>query len=655
MSRKKLATAIACAVFTGAACASGVSAAEVYELNPVLVTAQRSVTKDMETPAAIEILHADDLQKTGATSVQEALKFSTGIITHGQGPRNISQGTMTSKAVIRGVEKGTLVLIDGVPINQGGRYNLEDIPVESIDRVEVVRGGGAVLYGSEANGGVINIITKGKCANMVKAGFGNYGIQNYAASFQAGKLGFTAAYDHTGKINNISAPTETTSKRTGAPRGLYYNIKRGEHANFNARYDFNDDLYVTHTYGRNSDHYVYKYNGIDNPDNAGKEYKNVIHSTEENLTALHYTKNNFSVNAFYNRRDQKTKNASAKINKKKPQNFDPSSISHDESGYLDQTVGINLQNRWNFHKGSFMLGYEFQRDMQTKNASVTEKFYDRNVHSLFGQVAYNFTHATQANLNFRQTWTEADDAGNKYDKFTPEFVLMHHLDESTMVYGKVGQSFMLPTFSQLYGGGNIIGVPDLKPEKGMHYELGAKKSIGKNAYRVALYSYKIEDSIDAVTKDLPDVTYNNVDVKNVGIEFDWTRNQNENLSYRLGLTYSYPQKREGKIEHGVETKGKWHDYYGKLGFNAGIDYTRGKLTTAFHISYLGDRTRDKSPYASMKAQLFSDINFSYKANDNARFFLNIDNLFDRRDIISTSSSSFYNLGRNFMAGVEYKF
>lgn len=656
MSRKKLATAIACAVFTGAACASGVSAAEVYELNPVLVTAQRSVTKDMETPAAIEVLHADDLQKTGATSVQEALKFSTGIITHAQGPRNISQGTMTSKAVIRGVEKGTLVLIDGVPINQGGRYNLEDIPVESIDRVEVVRGGGAVLYGSEANGGVINIITKGKRANMVKAGFGNYGIQNYAASFQAGKLGFTAAYDHTGKIDHISAPTETTSKKTGAPRGLYYNIKRGEHANFNARYDFNDDLYVTHTYGRNSAHYVYKYTGIDNAANAGKEYKNVIHSTEENLTALHYTKNNFSANAFYNRRDQETKNASAKINKTKPEKFDPLNISHDKTSYLDQTVGINLQNRWNFHKGSFMLGYEFQRDMQTKNASVTEKFYDRNVHSLFGQVAYNFTHATQANLNFRQTWTEADDAGNKYDKFTPEFVLMHHLDESTMVYGKVGQSFMLPTFSQLYGGGNIIGVPDLKPEKGMHYELGAKKSIGKNAYRVALYSYKIEDSIDAVTKDLPDVTYNNVDVKNVGIEFDWTRNQNENLSYRLGLTYSHPQKREGKIDKdGVETKGEWHDYYGKLGFNAGIDYTRGKLTTAFHISYLGDRTRDKSPYASMKAQLFSDINFSYKANDNARFFLNIDNLFDRRDIISTSSSSFYNLGRNFMAGVEYKF
>lgn len=634
------------------------SAADVYELNPIVVTAQRSVSEEMKTPAAIEVLHADDLQKTGATSIQEALKFSTGIITHGQGPRNISQGTMSSKAVIRGVEKGTLVLIDGVPINQGGRYNLEDIPVESVDRVEVVRGGGAVLYGSEANGGVINIITKGKRANMIKAGFGNYGIQNYAASFQAGKLGFTASYDHTGNIDNISAPTAETSTRTGAPRGLYYNIKRGEHANFNARYDFTDNLYLTHTYGKNSDHYVYRYTGIDNAANAGKEYKNVIHSTEENLTAIHYNKDDFAANIFYNRREQKTKNASAALNKKKPENFDPNKITHDETDYLDQTIGMNFQNRWKFNKGSFMAGYEFQRDMQEKTVSggSTGKFYTRNVHSLFGQIAYDFTAKTIANLNFRQTWTEADDAGNKYDKFTPEFVLTHHLDDNTMVYGKVGKSFMLPTFTQLYGGGNIVGVPGLKPESGTHYEIGAKKSLGKNAYRIALYSYRIKDSIDANTKNWPEITYTNNDIKNTGIEIDWIRNQTENFSYRLGITYSHPEKQETKIDAtGKEVPGKWHDYYGKVGFNGGVDYTHGKLTTAFNISCLGDRTRDASPYASMKSQVFSDLNFSYRANENARFFLNIDNLFNRHDIISTSTSSFYNLGRNFMAGVEYKF
>lgn len=95
----------------------------------------------------------------------------------------------------------------------------------------------------------------------------------------------------------------------------------------------------------------------------------------------------------------------------------------------------------------------------------------------------------------------------------------------------------------------------------------------------------------------------------------------------------------------METKGKWHDYYGKLGFNAGIDYTRGKLATAFNISYLGDRIRDAEPYASMKSQVFSDPNFSYKANENARFFLNIDNLFNRHDIISSSTFQFLQLGQ----------
>ena len=229
---------------------------------------------DLKTPAAVTVLTHEQLEQTGATGMQEALKFSTGLIIHAQGPRNISQGTMTNKVVIRGVEKGTLVLVDGVPINQGGRYNLEDIPVESVERVEIVRGGGAVLYGSEAAGGVINIITKGERENMVKAGAGNYGIQNYAASMQAGKFGATVSYDHTGKIDDISSP------ETGRPAGMYYNIIRGEHTNVNWRYNLSDNLFFTHTYGQNSDHYVYRWDGR-NGLNPGADSKDVLHSTVE--------------------------------------------------------------------------------------------------------------------------------------------------------------------------------------------------------------------------------------------------------------------------------------------------------------------------------------------------------------------------------------
>lgn len=81
-----------------------------------------------------------------------------------------------------------------------------------------------------------------------------------------------------------------------------------------------------------------------------------------------------------------------------------------------------------------------------------------------------------------------------------------------------------------------------------------------------------------------------------------------------------------------------------------------ELKTPAAVEIITDKQiRDYTPYKSFKSQFFTDLNFSYQANENARFFLNIDNLFNRHDIISSSSSTFYNLGRNFLAGVEYKF
>ena len=231
---------------------------------------------------------------------------------------------------------------------------------------------------------------------------------------------------------------------------------------------------------------------------------------------------------------------------------------------------------------------------------------------------------------------------------------MHDLSEDTMIYAKAGKSFMMPTFKQLYGGGNVIASPGLRPQTGTHYEIGAKKNIGKSSWRLAAFHYKIKDSLEAKVGAgvVGDTKYANEDVRNTGIELEWTRNENENLSYHTGLTFGHPEKQERKAGG---TIGDWHDYYGKVQWNGGIVYRTGKLTSAFEFAYLGKRIRDYTPYKSFKSQFFTDLNFSYQANENARFFLNIDNLFNRHDIISSSSSTFYNLGRNFLAGVEYKF
>ena len=71
--------------------------------------------------------------------------------------------------------------------------------------MEVVRGGGSVLYGSEATGGVINIITKKQKENFVKAAIGNYGQQQYSGSFQAGKMGLSYKYSKWGTINDMAS------------------------------------------------------------------------------------------------------------------------------------------------------------------------------------------------------------------------------------------------------------------------------------------------------------------------------------------------------------------------------------------------------------------------------------------------------------------
>lgn len=126
----------------------------------MVVTATRTEKKDLDIPAVVEVYSEEQIEKSSAANAYDVLQNTLGVNTQSQGFNGTGMSTMTSKVMIRGVEKGTLVLVNGVPMNQDGKYNLEDIPTESIEKIEVVKGGGSVLYGSEATGGVINIITK---------------------------------------------------------------------------------------------------------------------------------------------------------------------------------------------------------------------------------------------------------------------------------------------------------------------------------------------------------------------------------------------------------------------------------------------------------------------------------------------------------------
>ena len=112
---------------------------------------------------------------------------------------------------------------------------LDAIPVESVERVEIVKGGGSVLYGSGAMGGVINIITKKEFSNSVSVGYGNYGQQKYSATVGAGDLNIGYTLEKWGDVDTISRSHDKGDKHTdmtgSEKRNLFLNYKLNDNLN----------------------------------------------------------------------------------------------------------------------------------------------------------------------------------------------------------------------------------------------------------------------------------------------------------------------------------------------------------------------------------------------------------------------------------------
>jgi vitamin B12 transporter len=153
-------------------------------LEPVVVTATRTESPAGEVLASVDLIPRDDLVRMPAADLGDALRFVPGVeVARLGGP-----GQQTS-LFLRGTESNhVLVLVDGLRMNPGtiGTAAIQNVAPEFVERVEVVKGPRSTLYGSDAIGGVINIITRRGAAqaDSVQAGYGDYDTRS--ASFSAG-------------------------------------------------------------------------------------------------------------------------------------------------------------------------------------------------------------------------------------------------------------------------------------------------------------------------------------------------------------------------------------------------------------------------------------------------------------------------------------
>lgn len=632
---KKLSkVALMAALITGTLLNTSAYAAEdvqEFSLDAMVVTATRYEKKDVDTPASVQVISSQKLEEFGATSLYEAMQYAAGMTIQQYGPGGLSMGNMASKVTIRGTSNGTLVLINGIPANIRGTYDLNDIPVENVERVEIVRGGGSVLYGSEATGGVINIITKKTRSNSIKAAIGNRGQQQYSGSMQAGNLAFGYKYSKTGDNNDLAV--NSSGKTTK-------NWKGPENNNFDLAYKFNDRLTLSASHNESRYHYL-------NPTATTKAYDTFKKSDKNNIQLTYKDENGLKADAYYLDRklDTKATTLAGALNSK-----------DDEKS---KNYGVNIQKVWELKSDKFLLGGEYHKDNYRPAAG--EKNQSLNNYSIYTQYDKKLSDKDGLILAARETWTTASPSGKNLDNFSGQLQYVHKVTDNQSLYGSVGQSFKIPALHQNYKKSNNGSSPEnLKPQKGLHYELGWKKAIDENRnLRVALFAANVKDNITAKPVNTPSqFTYENENIKNYGLEAEYAVTAEKGFGYSLMASISNPKTET------IDTNKKSSGYNkdgGQFQLVAGLNYKLNKFTSNLNASYLSGRetfnwTGTNVQNTEAKPYLLTNLNMKYKPEKNISIFANFNNILDRKDIVYYSySSTYYTTGFSFLAGVEYNF
>lgn len=608
-----------------------------FTLDPMVITATRTEKRDVDVPASTTILSNQDLKNTGAQNLQVALGRVPGLIYKTFSPGGGAMGTMANEIAIRGVSNGTLVMLNGTPMNLRGKYFLDAIPVENVERVEIVKGGAGVLYGSEAMGGVINIITKKEFTNSVSVGYGNYGQQKYSASVGTDKVNVGYNLEKWGNVDTISRSDNKGLKHTdmtgSEKRNLYVDYKINDNWNFlynyfetNVRYDtWFDDAYKEVPKG-------------------GALQQNREYVTKQNLVQLLYQDDTLKANLYYN---QNKLMANGFTNYNTSGKFQGKIYDTDEK---NRTYGADVQKEWQLNsKGSLVLGGSYKNEFYDDYSS---KVTDRHIYAVYGQYDHKFDDKNELIVGARETWTTGGYRDQNYDNFSMSGQYVHKLDDDDSLYANVTQSFIMPTFSQMYGASDTaIANPDLKPQKGVSYEAGWKRVTDSHSWKAAVYHIDITDNISATwDTDKTEYQYTNEDFKNTGIELSCDIEGKNGWSYNWGVNYMDPKVKGTK-------KPYWDRKYGRVQLNGGITYSKDKWVSSLQGTYLAERVGTPSSSHSYheKPYFLTSLTTTYNADKQNSFTLTMDNLLDREDNLSHSGSEYYSTPFNFMLTYNYKF
>jgi len=595
MSKKLLATAL----LPFAALAQDPS---IINEEVTVVTANRVEQAVSDVLAPITVITRDDIELSMAKSVPEILRMVPGIDIGQYGGR----GSATS-VFMRGSESDhVLVLIDGVrlPSSITSGVDFSKIPVSQIETIEVVRGPRAAIYGSEAIGGVINIITRGQQGDRIKQISAGIGSDKY---YEA----------------DLFLSSDVTDKL---------------HVNFGLGYD--------DTEGYNS----YPLVGVNEGDKHGFENKDVLLGADYQLSE--------QLNIFINTRYSQSASeyqATYPIVEKKEQRLESTSIITGISYSSDNYMGI-LNYSFGDNKS-----YHYATGSNYNNADITLFTKQHNV-SFINSLVLSNSLLLNVGIDWRDDQVEDD--GEKIDGIVSRYntglftTAVYEISSITIdgsirydenetfggnttwglaagwefvenysVIASTGTSFKAPSMYDLYAeNGNTVGNLELKPETGESVEIGVKGLTATVDWQVTAYRNKVDSligSICVVQGNPYCQTYQavNIDGESIlqGVELELNTTTGI-VAHQAVLEYLDPKAASGDtLLRRAKYKAKWQGTV-QLG---DADFSLRYLYQGERDDYVGYDIETVAGYSLW------DISAAYLVTEEFKVSARIDNLFDK--------------------------
>lgn len=473
-------------VFANALAASAAESEETlesYQGEEYVVTATRTELTTKEVPQSVEVISKEEIENIGATNVIDALRVATNL----EIPPAAGVGNSIS---MRGSgNNDVLVLLNGRRIPGEGygtvsanTYVLSRLNVNNIERIEILRGPAGALYGSDAQAGVINIITKKaeKQSVTIGAATNSNDISNYY-HFDSGKEGkLSAAFDANFIKTRYFKWDDASMSRYFGPRQNYsldvdYDMDENNSLNLYLDYENTDQMYRSWSSGLNGVLLPYK--------------------VDRRSATLTYDGKNENSNYMITGTYGTLKKTSG-----------TSGDSEFKYYSLEARDTINLDNN-----NRFTFGGEYRED------SRESEDFDKSV----GQYSLYLHDEIKIGDKFLVIPSVRYDHHDSFGSETsPSIGATYRFTDTQRLKASYGEGYRAPSISELYSGS--FANPNLKPEKSKGYEISYEQEFGDNtSTKLTYFKTKKEDEIAMNWSGVPAYFYYNLnETESEGIEFE---------------------------------------------------------------------------------------------------------------------------------------